>query len=153
MILRSSALITVAGSGPSSNNYGHVTIATKKRPCPSDYLMCRFSVQDQIHDRPLMVYYRRGHDPESYACDSRRWDKYFSQFVRYKQPPQKCKPSLGTCAVFAAIERWNPDEIGLIGFDNILDGNDEWLHDALAERRCIESLTRIVDLRDITANG
>jgi hypothetical protein len=57
------------------------------------------------------------------------------------------KPSLGLCAVMGVVERWKPSEIGLIGYDWVLDGNPEWGHDAEAERRCIESLVKIVDLR------
>ena len=98
-----------------------------------------------------MFYYSRLEnthlDVDVYYCDSCRWDKYWSRFVRASSPPQRVKPSLGTCAVMGAVERWAPDEIGLIGFDNILDGNLSWEHDAIAEKRCIESLVKIIDLR------
>lgn len=147
-------LITIAGSGPSAEIYGkHVTIATKKRPLPSDYVFCRFGFQGDKHKEPLMLYYNRSPGRtykdrrEIWYCDSTKWDEYWSRFIRSKSPPQRVKPSLGTCAVMGAVERWGVSEIGLIGFDNILDGNTEWAHDAIAEKRCIESLVRIIDLR------
>lgn len=148
-------MLTIAGSGPSSKDYGHVTVATKKRPCPSDFIMVRFPFQDRriklLDDSPgLMSYYRRyekGGDWPAWYCDSDKWDKYWSRFIRMKSPPQRVKPSLGTCAVMACVERWGVKEIGLIGYDNILDGNPKWEHDAIAEKRCIESLVKIIDLR------
>lgn len=96
-----------------------------------------------------MLYYKRYDESvkDAYYCDSQRWDKYWAGFVRGRVPPQRVKPSLGLCAVFACVERWNPQQIGLIGFDNILDGNTQWEHDAIAEKACIESLVKIVDLR------
>ena len=143
-------MITIAGSGPSSQGYGPVTVATKKRPVPSEYVFCRFGFQ-HTGDEPLMLYYKRNSDgKDAYFCDSRRWDDYYKQFIRSKRPPQRVKPSLGTCAVMGVIERWGPSDIGLIGFDNVLDGNTEWEHDAIAERRCIESLVNIIDLRPQT---
>lgn len=141
-------MLTIAGSGPSSEGYGHVTVATKKKPCPSDFVMVRFGFQAKSEGQ-YMVYYKR-HDgviENPWYCDSPKWDGYWGQFVRSKAPPQRVKPSLGTCAVMACVERWNPTEIGLIGYDNILDGNDKWEHDAIAEKRCIESLVKIIDLR------
>ena len=148
-------MLTIAGSGPSVKDYERkvknpfVTIATKKRPLPSDYVMCRFGFQAK-GEGDFMVYYKRyeGRIDNPWYCDSKRWDEYWKQFVRAKTPPQRVKPSLGTCAVMAAVERFGVKEIGLIGYDNILDGNDKWEHDAIAEKRCIESLVRIVDLRD-----
>jgi hypothetical protein len=141
-------VIVIAGSGPSVEGYdGPVTVCTKKRSLPAEYLFCRFGFQAK-GDLPLMLYYRRNSDgKDAYYCNALKWDKYYKQFIRSKRPPQRVKPSLGTCAVMGVVERWNPKEIGVIGFDNILDGNDKWEHDAIAERRCIESLVKIVDLR------
>ena len=143
-------MITIAGSGPSAKDYPFVTVATKKRSVPSDYVFCRFGFQHQ-GDEPLMLYYKRLSDSKkAWFCNAQKWDDYYKQFVRSKSPPQRVKPSLGTCAVMGVVERWNPSDIGLIGFDNILDGNPEWPHDAIAERRCIESLVNIIDLRSQT---
>jgi hypothetical protein len=152
------SLITIAGSGPSTREYNKkVQIATKKRSVPSDYIFCRFAFHyNRWGDEklPLMLYYRRctcGKCQEcntnAWYCDQRRWDKYYKQFTRSSRPPQRAKPSLGLCAVFGAVERWSPTEIGLIGYDWILDGNPTWEHDAAAEKECIESLVKVVDLR------
>jgi hypothetical protein len=141
-------VITIAGSGPSTEGFEHVTVATKKRSVPSDYVMVHFPYQGDKHDLPLMSYHKRNEGRRTaWYCDTLRWNKYWSQFIRMKRPPQRVKPSLGLCAVFACVERWNIDEVGLIGYDNILDGNDTWLHDAIAEKQCIESLVKIIDLR------
>jgi len=158
-------MITIAGSGPSCEAYGKpVTIATKKRSLPSEYLLCRFGFQYQKGGKeklPLLLYFSRCHcnydfcpvcndrGIEIFHMDSGKWDKYFAQFVRKGKVyygSQK-KPSLGTCAVMAAVDKFNVDEVGLIGFDNILDGNLDWIHDPIAEKNCIESLVNVIDLR------
>lgn len=153
------SLITIAGSGPSVSDYGlPVTVATKKASLPSDCLFCRFAFHYKRWNRadiPLMLYYRRCrcgscHDcriKDVYYVNSTHWDDYYRQFVRSKRPPQRMKPSLGLCAVFGVVERWAPSEIGLIGYDWVLDGNPDWDHDAIAEKACIESLVKIIDLR------
>lgn len=79
--------------------------------------------------------------------DTQRWEDYWSKFKRKGYLSSWVKPSLGTCAVFAAVEKFGVDEVGLIGCDNILDGNENWIHDAVSEKKCIESLVNIVDLR------
>ena len=147
-----SKVITIAGSGPSTELVKHVDVATKKRSVPSDYVFCRFHFNHK-GDEPLMLYYRRCRCGRCEACqadfycDSGRWNAYYRQFVREKRPPQKSKPSTGLCAVFGVVERWNPRTVGLIGYDYILDGNTDWEHDAIAELHCILSLVNIRDLR------
>jgi hypothetical protein len=79
-----------------------------------------------------------------WKADHKKWDAYFKTFKPKKHPD----PSSGTCAAFCAIERWQPEEIGLIGMDWVLDGNKEWFHDARAELECLQSLVKIVDLRE-----
>jgi hypothetical protein len=153
-------LLTIAGSGPSAQEYGKpVTIATKKKPLPSDYVVCHYAFQYKLwkktEAKPILYHRRCGCGDkkcgectlDAYYMDASRWDAYFKQFARMKQPPQRMKPSLGTKAVFAAIELFNPTEVGLIGYDYILDGAPKWGHDAIAEKRCIESLVKIIDLR------
>jgi len=151
-------MITIAGSGPSTAQVEHVTVATKKRSVSSDYVFCAFMWQylkwRPKHDTAeLMLYYKRMTEDMStckvpvWFCDFKRWNAYYQRFVRAKRPPQRTKPSLGTCAVFGVVERWNPDTVGLIGYDWILDGNTDWPHDAIAEKACIESLVKIKDLR------
>ena len=92
-----------------------------------------------------MVYYNRGECncgecPIPYVIDSKYWDGYYKQF-------SKKKPSSGLCAVFGTIERWAPETIGLIGFDWVLDGFQDWQHDSIAELKCIRSLCNVKDLR------
>lgn len=154
-------MITIAGSGPSTATIDHVTVATKKRSVPSDYIFCRFPFSynrwDDGKNTPLMYYYNRcGCDcgqcalckTEKYCINSSHWDAYYRHFTKSSRPPAKQKPSTGLCAVFGVVERWNPETIGLIGFDYILDGNSSWEHNAAAERQCILSLVNIVDLRN-----
>jgi len=149
-------MMTIAGSGPSTELIEHVDVATKKRSVKSDYVFYRFPF---IYEHkgfggkgdltPLMIYHNRGGcscrgcpqcKVEKYFIDSRRWDNYYKQF-------SKKKPSTGLCAVFGVIERWEPKTIGLIGFDWILDGNPGWTHDAEAEKQAILSLVILKDLR------
>ena len=77
-----------------------------------------------------------------WQADWERWDEYFRTF-----DPKHPDPSSGTCAVYCVVERWAPQEIGLAGFDYVLDNNTDWLHDASAELKSIEALVNIVDLR------
>ncbi len=141
-------MITIAGSGPSTELVDHATVATKKLSVASDYIFCRFPFAYKGKS-PMMVYYNRGGCSckicyqcrvERYQVDSGRWDKYYKQF-------SKKKPSSGLCAVFGVVERWEPKTIGLIGFDWVLDGNPDWMHDADAEKQAILSLVTIKDLR------
>lgn len=90
-----------------------------------------------------MLWYRRtetDYDGPIWYADSERWNQYYQRF-------SKRKPSTGLCAVLAAVERWQPETIGLIGFDGVLDGYPGWTHDADAEKACIESLVTIKDMR------
>jgi hypothetical protein len=80
-----------------------------------------------------------------WRADYKKWEQYFKQF----KPKKHHDPSSGTCAAFCAIERWNPTEIGLIGMDWVLDGNKEWFHDARAELECLQSLVKVIDLREM----
>lgn len=147
-------MLTIAGSGPSTALVDHVDVATKKQSVPSDYVFCCFP--HNYKGGPPLMLYRKGCGcgkckacrAETYYCDSKHWDKYYSNFWRSRRPPQRTKPSTGLCAVFGVVERWAPKTIGLIGFDWILDGNPEWDHDAIAEKQAILSLVNIKDLRN-----
>lgn len=142
-------MLTIAGSGPSTTLIDHVDVATKKRSVTSDYIFCRFLFSTLYYDdktQPLMLYYRRTeaeYDGPIWYADSARWDKYYQRF-------SKAKPSTGLCAFFGVVERWQPNEIGLIGFDWVLDGFKDWQHDSDAEVTCMQSLANVVDLRDQT---
>ncbi len=152
-------MISIAGSGPSVENYDKpVDIATKKRSVSSKYIYVphihfwhEFSKKDKAK---LLWVQKRTCDckkcrdceaPIDYALDWRYWYGYYQTFN-----PKNRKPSTGTQAVFAAVQRWKPETIGLIGFDWVLDGNPDWFHDAEKERQAILSLTNIVDLRNDT---
>lgn len=74
----------------------------------------------------------------NYYSEAGRWNEYYAGFK-----PAKYKPSNGLQAVFVAIDKYDPDEIRLIGFDWIMGGAKPTQHDWRAERRCIESLVRI----------
>lgn len=128
-------------------------------PTDSEYVSLRhihfwhtFRARDK--QRPIMLYHEKCKCkhcracidiPVEWAASKKYWDSYYKQFN-----PKFAKPSLGTCAVFSAVERWKPDTIGLIGFDWVLDVNKDWFHDAEKEKQAILSLTNIVDLRDGT---
>lgn len=155
-------MITIAGSGPSATQLEHVDVATKKRSVSSDYIFSRTYniVRQYIVDPgtgrisqhpPLMIYYRECgctsikcaecKEVDKYYPDAKSWDEYYTTF-------SSAKPSTGLCAVFTAVERWKPDTIGLIGFDWVLDGNEEWApHNAVAELAAMQSLAEIKDLR------
>lgn len=76
--------------------------------------------------------------------DSPKWREYFAHFSQKK-------PTTGLCAVFCAIDQLAPKEIGLIGFDRVLNPEHgslcKWngsssihMHDARAEYACLHSL-------------
>lgn len=75
--------------------------------------------------------------------DWAHWDEFYRSFGPVKHPD----PSSGACAVYSVVECYNPSEIGLIGFDYVLDNNTEWMHDARAELASIKAVVDIVDLR------
>ena len=65
---------------------------------------------------------------------------------RYSQYPSHSKPTTGLCAVLEAIERLNPDQIYVTGFDRLMhperpDPAHTWLaHDKWAEHEVLKSL-------------
>lgn len=147
--------VVIAGSGPSAEGYtGHVDVATKKLTVDAPYVCSRFISwwhKPRQRDKHFMAYkvmicdkYPIIDRERFYQADFKYWDEYFLSF---KPTRITKKPSTGTCAVFCAYERWKPKKIGLIGFDWVLDGDKKWQHDPHCERRCIESLVEIVDLR------
>lgn len=123
----------------------HVTVATKARSVSSDYVFYRWGNQVKKDDEtPVIIYYGRDADfiKEKQVVDASYWDAYYRGF-------SEAKPSSGLCAVFAAVELWAPDRIGLIGFEYVLDGYEEWQkHDSNAEKKAISSLVEIIDLRE-----
>lgn len=95
--------------------------------------------------------------PDARNADQKRWMAYYATFR-----PKWWKPSSGLRAILCAVEFLDAKEIGLIGFDAFMDpskpshkffgpvsrspvvGGKE--HDYAAERRCAESLTKLVQL-------
>jgi len=71
-----------------------------------------------------------------------KWDDYFRTF-----DPKHPDPSSGTCAIYCVVERWKPKDIGLAGFNYVLDNETDWIHDARAELASIEGIVNIIDLR------
>lgn len=163
--------VIIAGSGPSAKGYGKVDVATKKMTCPADYQAARypawyFKVKTAVKgndtdkfkympEKGFMLYKAVVHGgnkypvediPENfrYIADSKYWDSYFKSF---NPTNRNKKPSVGLCAVMMAYERWTPDKIGLIGFDWVIDGHKDWLHDSFTELKVMKSLAQIVDLR------
>ncbi len=112
----------------------------------TDYLCARSLVCD------------KGEFPYWLFNDPPKWINYYKSFT-----PRHKKPSTGLCAVFCAIDRLQPEEIALIGFDRLLNPNDMtsrkatdeqkymysmYGHDQRAEHECLMSLpTRIIDFR------
>jgi len=130
---------------------GHKVI-TSKVPTPNTEYLCARHIDLRSGEYPFMCYKwleSRDHPEiridDVWQADFKRWDDYFLEFN-----PKFPDPSSGTCAVFCVIERWKPKQIGLIGFDWVLDGNSEWIHDSKAELKAICSLTEVIDLRDNT---
>lgn len=148
--------VIVAGSGPSAKTYkGRADIATKKFTVEADYFHARHPAwRDRApktaHDKPMLLYEIRndrkseGFDwDDAWVANTDYWNGYFAAFN-----PRFGKASLGTTAVFCAYEYFQPEKIGLIGLDKVLDGEEKWIHDAEAEREAIFSLpVEIIDLR------
>lgn len=120
---------------------GHVVITTKTPTDNTDYQCVRDLTRWQRAHPVLCYKWNRGEDV--WTADYEYWDTYFRGF-----DPYFADPSSGTCAIFCVIERWQPETIGVIGLDWVLDGHPDWTHDAEAERKCILSLVNIVDLRN-----
>lgn len=108
--------------------------------------------------------YRKSNVPFWYFDEEKnapgKWLKYFAQFK-----PKLWKPSHGLSAVFCAVDRLNPKQIALIGFDRVLYPEDDrsykwnsakkpphpWAHDQRAEHECLFSLgIEIIDLAKVT---
>ena len=127
-------MISVAGSGPSSKGHRSANIVTKKKVhWDYDYIVV-----------PRSNWLTAQTESKAVAWDKyperKRWIEYYSRFSSGKM-------SNGMMAVFVAIDKYDPDEICLIGFDNILDEVRSTQHKWNAEKRCIESLVKIIDPR------
>lgn len=154
--------VTIAGSGPSAETYDKkVTIATKKVTCDADYIYVPHihfwhTLRKKHRDLPLLIRKRRCDCKKCRDCSApihdvlrmREWWGYYEQFN-----PKNRKPSIGTEAVWFAIQLWQPETIGVIGLDGVLDGEGTDVvapHDVGKERQAILSLVNIMDLRNGT---
>ena len=143
-------------TAPWADNEGHMVV-TIKWPTPNtDYLCGRHISSRRNGPEYRFLCYRwnppmgdRGGkfddiDRENiWQADWQKWDDHYRSFGDVKHPD----PSSGTCAIFCVVERWEPETIGLIGFDYVLDNNTDWMHDARAEKAAIEDIVNIIDLR------
>lgn len=80
--------------------------------------------------------------------DYDKWIEYFGKFN-----PDYWKPSIGCAACFFVKDQLGVDKIALAGFDSHFKrwnkhNHDRlsWVHDASAEKRCIESLFEVTYL-------
>ena len=153
-------MITVAGSGPSSKGYSKkVTIATKKIPCDSEYIYIPhvhfyhgFSKDNKR--KPLLARRefctcKKCRDCEAPVVEYLRMKEWWDYYAQFN--PKNRKPSIGTEAIWFAIQLWQPKTIGVIGLDGLLDGQDIHAinpHDAPKERLAILSLVNLLDLRN-----
>ena len=128
------SLIYVAGSGPSSKGHRKAHVVTKKK-LGWDYE--HIVLPRGNWDQPRTA--GRSIDWSDYS-QRKRWEEYYARFSSGKM-------SNGLMAVFVAIDKYDPTEICLIGFDNILDEVKATQHKWDAEKRCIESLVKIIDPR------
>ena len=127
-------MIYVAGSGPSSVGHRFAHVVTKKKlGWDYEHIVLPRGNWDQPRTAGRAVVWQK-------YPERKRWEDYYSQFC-------SAKPSNGLMAVFVAIDKYNPEAITLIGFDNILDEVKSTQHKWKAERACIESLVRIIDPR------
>ena len=126
--------ISVAGSGPSSKGYSSAHVVTKKKlGWDYEHIVLPRGNWDQPRTAGRAVVWQK-------YPERRRWEEYYSTFC-------SAKPSNGLMAVFVAIDKYDPDEIVLIGFDNVLDSAKATQHKWGAELECIKSLVRIIDPR------
>lgn len=78
------------------------------------YFSRGYSARKPNHD----FWYFPKRPPHADGCDSAHWLSWYRQFSIHTQP----KPSTGLCALFCAAEFFPGAEVGLIGYDNVLDG-------------------------------
>jgi hypothetical protein len=143
-------VIVIVGHGPSvrNNTAGAVidsfpVVRLKQaqtdpvhRGMRTDYI-CSRAAHDERPGIPFWLH------PD--CIDGRYWSAYWKRFSARK-------PSVGTCAVFCAAELLEPKEIGLIGFDNVLNPKRRhpdytWGHDSTAEHAAVHGLgIRIINL-------
>lgn len=139
-------MIVIAGNGPSAKEWdGPITIGTKKtqKPCQFKFVPTNSHAQF-VTDAKILTLLATPQGPRYFNGNCKGWRAYYRQFNPYRE-----KPSSGMAAIFCAIELWGVRKVGVIGFENILDGSSKRVsHDWKAEHDCIRSLVTLVDLRN-----
>lgn len=126
--------IYVAGSGPSSQGHSFAHVVTKKKlGWDYEYIVLPRGNWDQPRTAGRSINW-------SDYSERKRWEAYYARY-------SSGKPSNGMMAVFVAIDKYDPDEIVLIGFDNVLDSAKPTQHKWGAELLCMRSLVKITDSR------
>lgn len=147
-------MIVIVGGGPSAGLSG------LGREIDRQFVVrMKHAVRDPVHRGLRMdAYFSRGysarkpnHDfwyfpkrpPHADGCNSAHWLSFYAKFSRGK-------PSTGLCALFCAAEFFPGAEVGLIGYDNVLDEIPfrAGPHDCGGEHACVAALPLTVfDLR------
>lgn len=126
--------ICVAGSGPSSKGHRFAHVVTKKKlGWDYEHIVLPRGNWDQPRTAGRAIVWQK-------YPEMKRWERYYARF-------SSAKPSNGLMAVFVAIDKYDPDEITLIGFDNVLDSATATQHKWGSELTCIRSLVKINDPR------
>ena len=148
-------MIVIVGGGPSAAESGLGSLIDRQY-----VVRMKHAKRDPEHRGMRMdAYFSRGYaakkpgydfwyfpkrPPHPEGCDSTRWLNFYSKFSRMK-------PSTGLCALFCAAEFYPGVEVGLIGFDTVLDNARFTVgpHDSGGEWLCVKELPlKIFDLRN-----
>ncbi len=150
-------MIVIVGGGPSAGNSDLGPWIDRQY-----VVRMKHAARDRVHRGMRMdAYFSRGyaakkpnyefwyfpkHPPHADGCDSTHWLTWYRQFSLSRTP----KPSTGLCALFCAAEFFPGAEVGLIGYDNVLDGQPfrSGPHDGGGEHAAALALNlKLFDLR------
>jgi hypothetical protein len=115
--------------------------------------------RSHIYERPEFDFWLFPALPDPLA------EKWLKHYWEFGPKTKNGKPSVGLCAVFLAMEYLKPKSISLIGFDRVLNPDDDssgkWFqkpyrnkfgtgsHDQDAEGRCLRALpVKIINLAE-----
>ena len=148
-------MIVIVGGGPSAATLGLGELIDRQY-----VVRMKHAKRDPEHRGMRMdAYFSRGYaakrmgydfwyfpkrPPHPEGCDSAYWLAFYRKF-------SKDKPSTGLCALFCAAELYPNTEVGLIGYDTVLDDTSfspTVPHDSHGERACLAALPlKLFDLR------
>ena len=148
-------MIVIVGGGPSARNNDLGVLIDRQY-----VVRMKHAARDRVHRGMRMdAYFSRGYSakkegfdfwffpkrpPHPEGADSAYWLDFYRQFSKYG------KPSSGLCALFCAAEFFPGSEVGLIGYDNVLDNTPfrSGPHDSGGEWACVQALPlTLFDLR------